>query len=132
MADLGEDRLYRHKWEWTNGAWLPYFKYLPVHSIMDVWTEWSSGLEGHLPVRELEEWWGAKWQRNVPSQRTENGQRKKIVELATSLLNQRWWGIALALRFLREMYEPTHKPHVFTDYLAKHQAAVITWAAVYP
>jgi len=73
VVALGEERLYRHKWEWTSRAWLPYYKYLPVHSITDVWTEWSSGLDGHLPVRELEERWGAKWRRNVPSQRTENG-----------------------------------------------------------
>jgi len=52
VAALGEGPLYRHKWEWTNGTWLPYYRYLPVHSITDVWTEWSSGLDGHLPVRD--------------------------------------------------------------------------------
>jgi hypothetical protein len=132
VAALGEGQLYRHKWEWTNGTWLPYYRYLPVHSITDVWTEWSSGLDGHLPVRELEEQWGPKWRRNVPSQRTENGRRKKIVELVASLSNQRRWGIALALRFLRETYEPTHKPRAFTNYLTKHRDVVVARAASYP
>jgi hypothetical protein len=77
-------RLYRHKWEWVSGAWLPYYRYLPVHTISEVWTVWSSGLDGHLPVRELEERWGPKWRRNVPGQRSENGRRKKIVAHAAS------------------------------------------------
>jgi hypothetical protein len=49
------------------------YLYLLVHTISKVWTEWSSGLNGHLPVRELEDRWGPRWRRNVPSQRTENG-----------------------------------------------------------
>jgi hypothetical protein len=53
-------------------VWLPYYWYLPVHTISEVWTVWSLGLNGHLHVRELEERWGPKWQRNVPSQRMEN------------------------------------------------------------
>jgi hypothetical protein len=40
-------------------VWLLYW-YLLVHTISEVWTEWSSGLNGHLPVRELEERWGLK------------------------------------------------------------------------
>ena len=45
--------------------------------------------------------------------------------------NQRQWGVALALHFLRDTYEPTHKPCAFADYLAKHRDTIVARAALY-
>jgi hypothetical protein len=97
-----------------------------------VWTEWPSGLDGHLPVRELEERWGPKWRRNVTGQRTENGRRKKIVDLVVLLSKQQRWDVALALQFLREKYELTYKPRAFADYLAKSRDVIVPHTASYP
>jgi hypothetical protein len=62
VAALRATWLYRHKWEWVSGMWLPYYRYLPVHTISEVWTVWSSGLDGNLPVREV----GAKVTEECP------------------------------------------------------------------
>ena len=51
-----------HEWEWRDGNWLPYYRYQPVCTITELWTEHIEGLGGHLSTRELAEQWGAKWQ----------------------------------------------------------------------
>src|SRR6266481_8054726 len=121
------------------------FQYLTSGSgcFVDLCKFSSTSPDQRLPIKQVHHvsqtalWQNLKssghcYRRNVPSQRTENGRRKKIVELMTSLLNQRRWGVASALRFLWDMYEPTHKPHAFADYLAKHRDAIITCTASYP
>jgi hypothetical protein len=94
-----------------------------------------SGLQGSTGTCLLESWrrgGGPKWRRNVPGQRTENGRRKKIVDLVVLLSKQQRWDVVLALRFLQEKYEPTYKPRAFTDYLAKSRDVIVAHAASYP
>ena len=50
-------RMTRHQWAWTKGKWVPEYDYQPVAQISDVWTEWHTGLNGYLAVRELTEGW---------------------------------------------------------------------------
>ncbi|GLB45911.1 hypothetical protein LshimejAT787_3700140 [Lyophyllum shimeji] len=93
--------------------WLPHYKYKALPAITDIWTEWTVGWEGYIPVRVLEEVWDARWRRNVHSQRTEHGRRKKVISLVTELSEKPNWGVKLALRFIAEKYEPRYKPRAF-------------------
>ncbi|GLB45440.1 hypothetical protein LshimejAT787_2201030 [Lyophyllum shimeji] len=130
---FGETQLRLHFPEWINGEWLPHYKYKALPAITDIWTEWTVGWEGYIPVRVLEEVWDARWRRNVHSQRTEHGRRKKVISLVTELSEKPNWGVKLALRFIAEKYEPRYKPRAFIDYLtSENRASVITAAASYP
>ena len=42
-------------------------------------------MNGFLSTRELEERWGAKWRRNNPGLKTENGRCKKVIQLVEEL-----------------------------------------------
>ncbi|KAJ6540767.1 hypothetical protein B0H19DRAFT_1078165 [Mycena capillaripes] len=94
LADkYGDERLRRHQWEWlTSGpkpnTYLPYYQYQPVSKITDVWTEWTIGVNGFLPTRELDEGWGDRpcWRRNKGPAKNEASRRKKVVDLTTPRL----------------------------------------------
>ncbi|KAJ7262841.1 hypothetical protein C8J57DRAFT_1513088 [Mycena rebaudengoi] len=117
MAEkYGEGRLRRHQGEWINSGvkantYRPYYQYQDLAKISDVWSEWVTGLNGHLSTRELEE-----------------GRRKKAVNLITQLAAKRNWTVDLALRFIHDRYELARKPNnqlrfptvrSFFDYLQK-------------
>lgn len=120
---FGIERTSMHQWDWEDGDYLPCYEYQTVTSITDVWTEWASGLNGYIPVRDLMERWGAKWRRNLPRRKTEGVRRKAIVDLIEELVMKPRWEVPLALRFLREKYEPTFKPRAFSEHLTKNQRA---------
>lgn len=89
-----------------------------MNTICEIWEEWSIGLNGFLSTRELEEGWGAKWRRNNSGLKTENGRRKKVVQLVNELSQKQGWSTLLALRFLRDRYEGSFKtPRKFCDFL---------------
>ena len=70
----GEPQLWQHPaWDWTGDNWLSCYNFQPVTQISDIWDEWSTGLNSFLSTREFEEGWGAKWRRNNPGLKTENG-----------------------------------------------------------
>jgi hypothetical protein len=134
MAEkYGEARLRRHQWEWIDSGvkantYRPYYQYQDLAKISDVWSEWVTGLNGHLSTRELEEGWGPKWRRDVNGLKTESSRRKKAVNLITQLAAKRNWTVDLALRFIHDRYELARKPNnqlrfptvrSFFDYLQK-------------
>lgn len=135
-ARFDVSQLQRHAWDWVSKDkdWLPIYKYQPVSSISDIWDEWAEGLHGFLSVRELTEHWGARWRRNDAGQRTESSRRKKVIDLVTDLSSKHLWDVNLALRFLKEKYEPSYKPRGFCDYLIKKENwnAVLVAASRYP
>jgi Transcriptional activator of glycolytic enzymes len=134
----GEPKLQKHPaWEWTGDNWLPRYSYQPVTQLSEIWDEWSTGLNGFLSTRELEEGWGAKWRRNNPGLKTENGRRKKVVQLVEELSRKPGWSIKLALRFLQDKYEGTFKsPRKFCEYLQARKNVgyheVLAAANMYP
>ncbi|KAJ6453431.1 hypothetical protein C8R47DRAFT_1168239 [Mycena vitilis] len=111
------------------GARLPYYTYHPKPAkITDVWVEWTTGLNGCLSGRELEEGWGPAWRRNVKTVKTERSRRLKIINLIEKLAAKRNWNLELALRFIRDRYEEGRAPggqrlfptvRSFIDYLQK-------------
>jgi hypothetical protein len=119
VQKYGELRLQKHPmWSWEGEKWLPRYTYQTVEKISDIWDEWSCGLNGYLSTRELEEGWGAKWRRNNSGLKTENGRRKKVVQLIGDLSLKQGWNTPLALRFLRDRYEGLFKtPRKFCEYL---------------
>lgn len=133
----GDARLRRHQWEWvTKGpranTWLPYYQYQTVNKITDVWTEWVTGLNGHLSTRELEEEWGPAWCRNKGAVKTPRSRRKKVVDLIIRLSGKRNWTTDLALRFIRDHCELGRdvngklrfaNPRDFFEYLQKKPTA---------
>ena len=136
----GRARLDAHQWEWRDGDWLPHYRYRPVSTITELWTEHAEGLGGHLSTRELGERWGAKWRRNEGSLKTEGGRRAKVVVLIQELTAKPNWNVPLALRFIKEKYEsnPAYLGRVraFYDYLQKDRGAgyraILEAASHYP
>jgi hypothetical protein len=118
VQKYGDQHLQRHPmWNWEGERWLPRYTYQTVHTISDIWEEWSHGLNGYLSTRELEEEWGAKWRRNNSGLKTENGQRKKVVQLIGDLSQKQGWNVQLALRFIQDKYEGPFTPRKFCEYL---------------
>ncbi len=138
VQTYGQPRLQHHlAWDWTGDNWLPRYNYQSVTQISEIWDEWSTGLNGYLSTRELEEGWGAKWRRNNPSLKTENGRHKKVVQLIENLSKKPGWSTKLALHFLQDKYGGTFKsPRRFCEYLqAKKNAGyqeVLAAASIYP
>lgn len=130
LRKYGEAQVRMHQWEWARGEFLPFYVYQPVHKITDYWTEWTDGIGGFLPTRELTEVWGAKWRRNNGGQRTECGRRKRVVDLVTMLAAKPNWNVALATRFLSERYEPTFSPRKFCDWLVPGNILIVQAAAL--
>jgi hypothetical protein len=50
LAKYGESHVHKHQWEWIHGDFLIYQS---VNRITDYWTEWSEGIGGFLPTREM-------------------------------------------------------------------------------
>jgi len=125
-----------HEWDWQDGDYLPRYEYQPLTCITDVWTEWASGLNGYIPVRDLMERWGARWRRNLPRRKTEGVRCKAVVDLVGELLKRPHWDVTLALRFLKDKYEPTFKLRAFSEHLTRNQRsgfhAVLQAAQSYP
>ena len=129
-----------HKWEWKDGDWLPHYQYQAVGAITELWMEYTEGLGGHLSTHKLKEHWGAKWQRNKGSLKTEGGRHAKVTTLVEELATKWNWSVSLALRFIKEKHEsdPAYlgKMHAFCDYLQKDcdwgYKAVLEAAAHYP
>ena len=119
VAKYGEQRLRHHPlWSWEGERFLPRYTYQPVNTICEIWEEWSSGMNGFLSTRELEEGWGPKWRRNNNTSKTENGRRKKVVMLINELSQKQGWNVPLALRFLQDQYGASYKsPRKFCEYL---------------
>ena len=130
LMKYGDARVHKHQWEWLHGDFLPFYIYQPVERITDYWKEWADGMGGFLPTRELTEVWGAKWRRNNGGQRTECGQRKRVLDLTMALSARPNWDIKLALRFLAENYEPLFTPRKFSDWLVSGNVQAVLVAAV--
>jgi hypothetical protein len=130
-----ETRMRKHDWSYDTD-YMPFYRFQQVSQICDVWTEWSTGLNGFLPVRNLNEGWGARWRRGNRGQGTENCRRSRLVELMEKLIAKRGWDLALAQRFLRERYESTMTPRKFCEYIQKDNGAglqeVLQAALSYP
>jgi Transcriptional activator of glycolytic enzymes len=130
-----EARMRKHEWQYDTD-YMPFYRFQQVTRICDIWTEWSTGLNGFLPVRHLNEGWGARWRRGDRGQGTENCRRTRLVELIEKLIAKPGWDLALAQRFLRERYEGTTTPRKFCDYIQKNNGAglqeVLRAASSYP
>ena len=73
------------------------------------------------------ECWGAKWQWNEGSLKTEGGRCAKVTTLIQELAAKPNWNMPLTLRFVKEKYEnnPAYLGRVqaFCDYLQKDHGA---------
>jgi len=128
------NRTQQHQYEWVKyGSWKLSDEWLPIYSLqligslslLEIWEEWMSGLNGCLSVRDLEENWAAHWWRDVSGQKTEMSQRWLIIQKIIELLSKKTnWNVQLALRYLHEKYPiPSPSPSYlrttrsFIDYL---------------
>ncbi|KAK7053517.1 hypothetical protein R3P38DRAFT_3254085 [Favolaschia claudopus] len=137
LAQLyGEDRLRRHEWEASASSskigkqLIPYYTFQSVSTILDLWVEYSTGANGHLPIRTLDEVWGAHWRRGNRSEANTHCRRSKLWKLVQDLSAKRNWNTDLALRFIREKYQDAREPNgqarfstsrSFCDWLTKKQ-----------
>jgi hypothetical protein len=130
-----EVRMRKHEWLYE-ADYVPLYCFQQVTQICDIWTEWSTGLNGFLPVRNLNEGWGARWRQGNRGQGTENCRCACVVELIEKLIAKPGWNLALAQRFLCERYEGKFTPRKFCDYIQKHNGAglqeVLMAASHYP
>lgn len=128
------DRIQKHQYEWVKYGsrklaeeWLPIYTLPSVGSLSlsEIWEEWTSGLNGCLSVRELEENWAARWRRDVSGQKTEMSRRRLIIQKIIEPLSKKTnWNIQLTLRYLHDRYPiPSSSPSYlrttrsFIDYL---------------
>ena len=128
------DRIQKHQYKWMKyvsrklpNEWLPVYILQSVGSLSlsEIWGEWTSGLNGCLSVRELEENWAARWRRDVSGQKTEMSRRRLIIQKIIEPLSKKTnWNIQLALRYLHDQYPiPSNSPSYlrttrsFIDYL---------------
>ncbi|KAF8195181.1 hypothetical protein K438DRAFT_2126985 [Mycena galopus ATCC 62051] len=92
-ARFGGERLRRHQWEWITigkdaNSYMEFYTFQHVSKITDIWTEWASGLNGFLAIRDMEETWVARWRRDNSGLKTEMRRRKKMIRWLTKLLRQ--------------------------------------------
>ena len=134
-AKFDEVRMRKHEWLYE-ADYVPLYRFQQVTHICDIWTEWSTGLNGFLPVRNLNEGWGARWRQGNRGQGTENCRCAHVVGLIEKLIAKPGWDFALAKRFLQEKYEGTTTPRKFCDYIQKSNGAglqeVLQAASHYP
>jgi hypothetical protein len=75
------------KYDWSYEMdYMPFYCFQQVSQICNIWTECSTGLNGFLPVWNLNEGWGARWQQGDQGQGTENCHCACIVELFEKLI----------------------------------------------
>ncbi|KAI0073130.1 hypothetical protein K474DRAFT_261911 [Panus rudis PR-1116 ss-1] len=118
-------RLQQHpEWTFEGSQWVPVYRFQPVNAIMDIWTEFAEGIGAYLPVRFMNEVWGAKWKRNTASIKTSASRRMRVVELIQKLEKRHRWDIHLALKFIHEKYEPRYTPRGFSGALEGKKGAV--------
>jgi len=128
------NRTQQHQYEWVkhgsrklSDEWLPIYSLQSIGSLslLEIWEEWTSGLNGCISVRELEENWAARWRRDVSGQKTEMSRRRLIIQKIIEPLSKKTnWNVQLALRYLHEKYPiPSKSPSYlrttrsFIDYL---------------
>ncbi len=130
-----EVHMWKHEWQYDTD-YIPFYCFQKVTGICEIWTEWSTGLNGFLPVRNLNEGWGARWRRGNRGQGTENCRRACFVELVERLMAKPGWSLVLVMRFLCERYEGKTTPRKFCDYIQKNNGAglqeVLQAASSYP
>lgn len=123
-AKMDKTRLRRHTWGYQkkHANPIPAYQFCSLTKIADIWTEWSSGIDGYLPVRQLEEEWGPKW-RPERGQGTEKSRRMNVVKLVERLAKKTGWNHAMALRFLGEKYDSHFTPRKFMDRVQENGGA---------
>lgn len=123
-AKFEETRLRRHNWAYkaNNPNPIPLYDWCSLTKISDIWTEWSTGINGYLPVRLLEEGWGAKW-RPGHAQGTERCRCMCVIRLVDRLAAKPGWGHDKTLRFSGETYNSYYTPRRFMDYVQKNGGA---------
>jgi hypothetical protein len=86
-ARCGDTRLRAHSWGWVNATktWLPVYRFQSAFKIMDTRQEYRDGLNGCLPVWELDVTRASKWRRNDGGLKAEAAWRNKAVELMEKL-----------------------------------------------
>ena len=100
------DEVWMWKCEWQhNMDYTSFYFFQQVTQLGDIWAEWSTRLNGFLPVRNLNEGWGARWQQGSQQQGAENCHHACLVELMEKLISKPGWDLALVQHFLHEKYE---------------------------
>ena len=100
-------RVTKHVWTWNQypkpsqeDHWIPPYvlKNLgDMQSILELWNEWTAGLDGQLSIRDLENGWDSEWWKGNKSARANISRRKKVIELIEKLAKKSNWDIGLAL-----------------------------------
>lgn len=138
-SKYGETRVHRHRWDWFQSTskhpdeWIARYTLKKGVSVEDIWTEWTSGLDGCLSTHELVSGWDAKWRNGNKGQGTEFCRRKKLIDLIDALSRKQNWNVRLAFDFLADEYPISAKSTVshltsvsnFVRYLQKKDANVV-------
>ncbi|KAF8999211.1 hypothetical protein BDZ89DRAFT_1170682 [Hymenopellis radicata] len=121
-------QLRKHGFTWNESQrlWIPQYEfYLPPNglclSIPDIWREFREGIDGQLPVKNIEKTWGNEWRKARGSVRTELSKRMKVVNLIRELIALEGWNTDRALAFLKEHYVPTKKYPTAKSFIAALQ-----------
>src|SRR6201995_1249007 len=100
----GQDQVLKHMWDWEGNQLVPHYDLQQVKSLDDVWKEYTVGLNGFLPLRELKErWTNPSWHQNLSSKKTPASRRKKITDLIRTLSKRS--SPQEALKYLNASYD---------------------------
>lgn len=105
-ARYNVNQLLKHTWDWEQSKLVPHYDFQKISTFEDLWREYTEGLNGYLPFREIKERWAANpaWHRNDGSKKNEFTRRKKTIELIETLTKRPHWSISITLKFLTERY----------------------------
>ncbi|PPQ81245.1 hypothetical protein CVT24_009532 [Panaeolus cyanescens] len=112
---IDQDQLQKHRFEWVDNEWLPDFdSFWSPHvgaspSLEEIWKEHNKGIQGRLSIKQLREHWGTRWRRKRGGVKTEEGRRRKVVNLIEKLIAQPGWTEETAFKFMREKYPLSSK-----------------------
>ncbi|TFY74089.1 hypothetical protein EWM64_g9923 [Hericium alpestre] len=133
LQKYGETCIAHHEWKLVDNQLVLLYALQAVKTVSDIWIEYSIGLNGFLPVHELEENWGPKWRMNISGIKTEWSCRKPVIAIITELVDKPRWSIDLTLRFLQTAYK-SYSARGFYEYIkkAKNRREVIERSNSFP
>lgn len=88
------------------GDWVPVYSFPKLVVVKECWTEYTEGLGGHLPTRELELRWKTGWRKGATNG-TYWRQRLKVVGIYKAVKRVRRWSDAVTLHFFQQTYPRT-------------------------
>ncbi|KAH7870679.1 uncharacterized protein C8R40DRAFT_1072957 [Lentinula edodes] len=108
----GKAKFTKHEpWQWNqeHRELLPSYHYQKPSTLREYWDEITIGINGYMPVQELNNRWEARWRRNISGLKTEKCRYDRVEELIRKLKSRDNWTMDLVWRFLDDCFHIPNK-----------------------